>query len=132
MNRSRDIVFFIGTALGLIVTLAVTQATTAEPWGLCAWALLGAFFAGSLLCGVRLCRAVRAAEASAQWARAQWRAAETKAARYQSELDELRKRHLNDLATSVQALMAELQERGQELEEDENWWKLGGQRGDEP
>ena len=118
-------------ALGLFFLLAGQHATTAEPLTLGAWTVLGAMLAGMLGLNVGRRRALETVEAKARHARFRRQRAEASAAGYRAELDDIRKRSLGELADAVQALLVTLQERGHELEEEENWWKHGGQHGDE-
>lgn len=122
---------FLAVGLGLFVMLAATHVASAEPAVLCVWGVLGALLVGALVCSIRLCGSLRAAAAGARCARVRQRDAEAKADRWQGELEALQKKHLEKLSTAVQDLLGALQERGQELDEEENWWKGGGQR-DEP
>jgi uncharacterized protein HemX len=124
--------FSMAGALGLSAVLSAACSATAESLVPLMWAVLGALLVGTLLFGVGLCRRLRAAEANASRARTKWRAAAAKAARCQAELDDLRKRQEENLAAAVKELLAELQQQGRELDQEDNWWKRDGQCGDEP
>lgn len=126
LGRSPTAWFLAVGSLVMYVIIAATHVGTAEPLEQGAWLVLGSLLAGMLVWSVRLCRALRAAESETQRNFARWHHAQANATRYRAELDEIRKRHLGDLADAVQTLLVTLQERGQELEEEENWWKHGG------
>jgi hypothetical protein len=125
-GRAPTVWLLVAGALVTYGIMAATHMTTATPLEQSAWIVLGTLLAGLLLWSVRVYRALRTAETQTQRAVAQWHDAQTNAARYRVELEELRKRHLGDLADAVQTLLVTLQERGQELDEEENWWKRGG------